>query len=116
METRIFFNPGDSVANIHDYNEAVRKGQILNKHVTMTNLSSLKILTIKNTQFFTLRMPYQLNTKNQSPTKLKIVFKIENDSRKFPRVIFYFDKNLNDHQQFWLSHLQAVQLMNQHRS
>jgi hypothetical protein len=26
METRIFFNPGDSVANIHDYNEAVRKG------------------------------------------------------------------------------------------
>ena len=28
METRIFFNPGDSVANIHDYNEAVRKGQI----------------------------------------------------------------------------------------
>src|SRR5699024_6994809 len=87
-----------------------------NKHVTMTNLSSPKILTIKNTQFFTLRMPYQLSTKNQSPTKLKIVFKIENDSRKFPRVIFYFDKNLNDHQQFWLSHFQAVQLMNQHRS
>ena len=28
MKTRIFFNPGDSVANIHDYNEAVRKGQI----------------------------------------------------------------------------------------
>ena len=28
METRIFFNQGDSVANIHDYNEAVRKGQI----------------------------------------------------------------------------------------
>lgn len=28
METRIFFNPGDSIANIHDYNEAVRKGQI----------------------------------------------------------------------------------------
>ena len=24
METRIFFNPGDSIANIHDYNEAVR--------------------------------------------------------------------------------------------
>lgn len=31
METRIFFNPGDSIANIHDYNEAVRKGQIF-KH------------------------------------------------------------------------------------
>ena len=31
METRIFFNPGDSVANIHDYNEAVRKGQIFKR-------------------------------------------------------------------------------------
>ena len=31
METRIFFNPGDSIANIHDYNEAVRKGQIFKK-------------------------------------------------------------------------------------
>lgn len=28
METRIFFNPGDSIANINDYNEAIRKGQI----------------------------------------------------------------------------------------
>ncbi|KRM11745.1 hypothetical protein ABTQ33_01740 [Paucilactobacillus suebicus] len=28
MADRIFFNPGDSIANIHDYNEAVRKGQI----------------------------------------------------------------------------------------
>lgn len=31
METRIFFNPGDSIANIHDYNEAIRKGQIFKK-------------------------------------------------------------------------------------
>ena len=31
METRLFFNPGDSVANIHDYNEAVRKGQIFKR-------------------------------------------------------------------------------------
>lgn len=31
METRIFFNPGDSIANIHDYNEAVRKGQIFKR-------------------------------------------------------------------------------------
>ena len=31
METRIFFNPGDSVAKIHDYNEAVRKGQIFKR-------------------------------------------------------------------------------------
>ena len=31
METRIFFNPGDSVANIHDYNEAVRQGQIFKR-------------------------------------------------------------------------------------
>ncbi|BAP86645.1 hypothetical protein LOOC260_121390 [Paucilactobacillus hokkaidonensis JCM 18461] len=28
MDNRIFFNPGDSIANINDYNEAVRKGQI----------------------------------------------------------------------------------------
>lgn len=31
METRIFFNPGDSIANIHDYNEAIRKGQIFKR-------------------------------------------------------------------------------------
>ena len=31
METRIFFNPGDSIANIHDYIEAVRKGQIFKR-------------------------------------------------------------------------------------
>ena len=31
METRIFFNPGDSVANINDYNEAIRKGQIFKR-------------------------------------------------------------------------------------
>ena len=31
MDNRIFFNPGDSIANIHDYNEAVRKGQIFKK-------------------------------------------------------------------------------------
>ena len=31
MDTRLFFNPGDSIANIHDYNEAVRKGQIFKK-------------------------------------------------------------------------------------
>ena len=31
METRIFFNPGDSIANIHAYNEAVRKGQIFKR-------------------------------------------------------------------------------------
>ncbi|WP_373841969.1 hypothetical protein [Limosilactobacillus sp.] len=31
METRIFFNPGDSIANIHDYNEAVRQGQIFKR-------------------------------------------------------------------------------------
>ena len=24
MDNRIFFNPGDSIANIHDYNEAAR--------------------------------------------------------------------------------------------
>lgn len=28
MPTRIFFNPADSIANINDYNEAVRQGQI----------------------------------------------------------------------------------------
>ena len=31
MKTRIFFNPCDSIANIHDYNEAVRKGQIFKR-------------------------------------------------------------------------------------
>ncbi|WP_461239737.1 hypothetical protein [Paucilactobacillus sp. N302-9] len=31
MPNRIFFNPGDSIANINDYNEAVRKGQIFKK-------------------------------------------------------------------------------------
>lgn len=38
METRIFFNPGDSIANIHDYNEAVRKGQIFKKERRMDDL------------------------------------------------------------------------------
>lgn len=28
MTTRIFFNPADSIANVHDYDEAVRQGQI----------------------------------------------------------------------------------------
>lgn len=32
MDNRIFFNPGDSIANIHDYNEAVRKGQIFKRN------------------------------------------------------------------------------------
>lgn len=31
MDNRIFFNPGDSIANIRDYDEAVRKGQIYKK-------------------------------------------------------------------------------------
>ena len=38
METRIFFNPGDSIANIHDYNEAVRKGQICKKERKIDDL------------------------------------------------------------------------------
>ena len=38
MDTRIFFNPGDSIANIHDYNEAVRKGQIFKKERKVDNL------------------------------------------------------------------------------
>ena len=41
METRIFFNPGDSIANIHDYNEAVRKGQIFKKETGETFLKYL---------------------------------------------------------------------------
>ena len=38
MDTRIFFNPGDSIANIHDYNEAVRKGQIFKKERQVDDL------------------------------------------------------------------------------
>ena len=38
MDTRIFFNPGDSIANIHDYNEAVRKGQIFKKERKVDDL------------------------------------------------------------------------------
>lgn len=38
METRIFFNPGDSIANIHDYNEAIRKGQIFKKERKVDDL------------------------------------------------------------------------------
>ncbi|WP_367341383.1 hypothetical protein [Limosilactobacillus sp.] len=38
METRIFFNPGDSIANIHDYNEAIRKGQIYKKEKKVDDL------------------------------------------------------------------------------
>ena len=49
METRIFFNPGDSIANIHDYNEAVRKGQIFKKE--------RKILMMKNMPSFMPRTP-----------------------------------------------------------
>ncbi|KRN15696.1 hypothetical protein IV78_GL001383 [Pediococcus acidilactici] len=28
MSETIFFNPGDSIGNFHDYNEAVRKGHL----------------------------------------------------------------------------------------
>ena len=38
MDTRIFFNPGDSIANIHDYNEAIRKGQIFKKERQVDDL------------------------------------------------------------------------------
>ena len=38
METRIFFNPGDSITNIHDYNEAVRTGQIFKKERKVSDL------------------------------------------------------------------------------
>lgn len=38
MDTRIFFNPGDSIMNIHDYNEAVRKGQIFKKERKVDDL------------------------------------------------------------------------------
>ena len=38
MDTRIFFNPGDSIANIHDYNEAIRKGQIFKKERQVNDL------------------------------------------------------------------------------
>ncbi|GEP19214.1 hypothetical protein [Pediococcus argentinicus] len=31
MSEEVFFNPGDSIGNFHDYNEAVRSGQIF-KH------------------------------------------------------------------------------------
>lgn len=31
MADRIFFNPGDSLININDYNEAVRKGQLFKR-------------------------------------------------------------------------------------
>ncbi len=38
MDNRIFFNPGDSIANIHDYDEAVRKGQIFKKEKKVDDL------------------------------------------------------------------------------
>ncbi|HJA74009.1 MAG TPA: hypothetical protein H9783_07240 [Candidatus Limosilactobacillus faecipullorum] len=38
MDNRIFFNPGDSIANIHDYDEAVRKGQIYKKEKHVDDL------------------------------------------------------------------------------
>lgn len=38
MDTRIFFNPGDSIANIHDYNEVIRKGQIFKKERQVDDL------------------------------------------------------------------------------
>lgn len=38
MADRIFFNPGDSIANIHDYNEAVRKGQIYKREKSADEL------------------------------------------------------------------------------
>lgn len=38
MDTRIFFNPCDSIANIHDYNEAIRKGQIFKKERQVDDL------------------------------------------------------------------------------
>lgn len=38
MDTRIFFNPGDSIDNIHDYDEAVRKGQIYKRERQVKDL------------------------------------------------------------------------------
>ena len=57
METRIFFNPGDSIANIHDYNEAVRKGQIFKKERKIDDLVIAKVLMMKNMPSFMPRTP-----------------------------------------------------------
>lgn len=38
MANRIFFNPADSISNIHDYNEAVRKGQVFKEEHRLSDL------------------------------------------------------------------------------
>lgn len=38
MANRIFFNPADSIANINDYNEAVRKGQVFKEKRRVSDL------------------------------------------------------------------------------
>lgn len=38
MSDRIFFNPGDSIANINDYQEAVRKGQLWKNNKSLDDL------------------------------------------------------------------------------
>lgn len=44
MSETIFFNPGDSLGNFHDYNEAVKKGQIF-KHKDSAKDRELVVVT-----------------------------------------------------------------------
>ena len=62
MDNRIFFNPGDSIANINDYNEAVRKGQIFKKEQHTDDLVIAKGPATKNMPSSTPRMPCRPTT------------------------------------------------------
>ncbi|WP_034525869.1 hypothetical protein [Secundilactobacillus oryzae] len=44
MDETIFFNPGDSIGNFHDYNEAVAKAQIYREK---NNIENGHVLVVK---------------------------------------------------------------------
>ena len=71
MDNRIFFNPGDSIANIHDYNEAVRKGQIFKKEQQAGDLVIAKGPDDEEYAIFYANDALPPTTSNPNPTRLR---------------------------------------------
>ena len=71
METRIFFNPGDSVANINDYNEAVRKGQIFKRERRNDDLVIAKDPNDKEYAIFYAKDALPAEHKKSKPYEIK---------------------------------------------
>lgn len=66
MDNIILFNPGDSLANFHDYDEAVRSAQIYReRHEQKGHV--LVVRGVKNTQFDVFLADNEITHLNQKP-------------------------------------------------